>query len=228
MRTYQELSLEERIEIQQRVDAGDSLRAIARTLGRSPSTISRECRRVTGAYRAQASQRHARVRRRKPRVRRKLGDQALWDLVQEMLRTGWSPQQIAGILAKMSSASAADALTSFSEALERIPEPLRKTLTYDQGREMTYHAALTLRTGVQVYFADPRSPWQWGSNENTNGLLRQYMPKGTDLSVYSQDELNRIAFSLNTRPRQRHGFRTPLEVYNELLALTEASTGTMH
>jgi IS30 family transposase len=93
---------------------------------------------------------------------------------------------------------------------------------------MTYHDALTVRTGVQVYFADPHSPWQRGSNENTNGLLRQYMPKGTDLSVYSQDELNQIALSLNTRPRARHQFRAPLEVYNEHLRLAEARSGTLH
>ena len=93
---------------------------------------------------------------------------------------------------------------------------------------MSYHAALTLRTGVQVYFADPHSPWQRGSNENTNGLLRQYLPKGTDLAVYSQDELNQIALSLNTRPRKRHQFRTPLEVYNDHLRLAEASAGSIH
>jgi IS30 family transposase len=81
------------------------------------------------------------------------------------------------VLAKMSSASAADALVSFSEALERIPEALRKPLTYDQGKEMCYHAALTLRTGVQVYFADPHRPWQRDSNEDINGLLRQYLPR---------------------------------------------------
>ena len=132
------------------------------------------------------------------------------------------------VLAKMSSASAADALESFGKALKGIPEALRKTLTYDQGKEMSYHAALTLRTGVQVYFADPHSPWQRGSNENTNGLLRQYLPKGTDLSIYSQAELNQIALSLNTRPRKRHQFRTPLEVYNDHLRLTEASAGTIH
>src|SRR5690606_25972223 len=106
------------------------------------------------------------------------------------------------VLAKMSSATAADALQAFGDALERIPPALRKTMTYDRGKEMTYHDALTLRTGVAVYFADPHSPWQRGSNENTNGLLRQYLPKGTDLSIYSQDQLNQIALSLNTRPRK--------------------------
>lgn len=128
----------------------------------------------------------------------------------------------------MSSATASDALASFSQALERVPAALRKTLTYDQGKEMTYHDALTLRTGVAVYFADPHSPWQRGSNENTSGLLRQYLPKGTDLSVYSQNELNQIALSLNTRPRQRHRFHTPQQVYNEHLRLAEAPLGTMH
>lgn len=336
MRTYHELDLDERVEIQRRVEAGDSLRSIGRSLNRSPSTISRECRRVHDAqhYRAQAAHKRARTLRRMPRVLRKLADPVLFAAVKERLRAGWSPQQIAGILAKaspdeardrvshetiytaiyvqprgelrselvaclrqgrstrkprsrgvdrrgkipdmqsihvrppevadrlipghwegdlikgagnrssigtlvertsgfvvlakMSSASAADALHSFGTALERIPAALRKTLTYDQGKEMSYHAALTVRTGVAVYFADPHSPWQRGSNENTNGLLRQYLPKGTDLSNYSQDELNQIALSLNTRPRARHDFRSPLQVYNEHLQLAQAQLGLMH
>ena len=94
---------------------------------------------------------------------------------------------------------------------------MRKTLTYDQGKEMSRHKDLTERTGVTVYFADPHSPWQRGSNENTNGLLRQYLPKGTDLSGFTQDDLDAIAFKLNSRPRKIHGFRSPLEVYAELL-----------
>jgi IS30 family transposase len=94
--------------------------------------------------------------------------------------------------------------------------------------EGKHHTALALRTGVVVYFADPRSPWQRGCNENTNGLLRQYLPKGTDLSVYSQDDLNQIALSLNTRLSQRYGFHMPLQVYNEHLRLAEGKLGTIH
>ena len=104
-------------------------------------------------------------------------------------------------LAKMSDGTAQSALDGISYALSAIPSELHKTLTYDQGREMSKHAKLTERTGVAVYFCDPHSPWQRGLNENTNGLLRQYLPKGSDLSVYSQEQLDEIAWSLNTRPR---------------------------
>ena len=131
------------------------------------------------------------------------------------------------VLAKMRSARAADALERFSQALERIPASLRKTLTYDQGREMSHHTALTLSTGVEVFCANPHSPWQRGSNENTNGLLRQHLPKGTNLAEYSQGELNAIALSLNTRPRKRHGWRTPLELYNTLVDLDQTQNETM-
>ena len=132
------------------------------------------------------------------------------------------------VLARMTSAKAKDALDSFGQALETIPPQLRKTLTYDRGKEMSYHAALTLRTGVAVYFADPHSPWQRGTNENTNGLLRQYMPKGTDLSEFTQDELNAIALSLNTRPRLRLDGQTPLECYTDLVTLDQMPTGSVH
>jgi len=94
---------------------------------------------------------------------------------------------------------------------------MRKTLTYDQGKEMSEHKKLSEKTGVAVFFADPHSPWQRGSNENTNGLLRQYLPKGTDLSGFTQNELNAIAWQMNNRPRKVHGFRTPFQVYNEML-----------
>ena len=120
------------------------------------------------------------------------------------------------LLARMPDATAEGALAGFTKALNRVGGKMRKTMTYDQGKEMSRHKDLTAATGVAVYFADPHSPWQRGSNENTNGLLRQYMPKGTDLSTLSQDDLDVIAHRLNTRPRKMHGFRSPLEVYVEL------------
>ncbi len=133
------------------------------------------------------------------------------------------------VLAKMPDGTAQSALDGFSEALSAIPLALRKTFTYDQGREMSKHAKLTERTGVAVYFCDPHSPWQRGLNENTNGLLRQYLPKGADLSVYTQEQLDEIAWSLNTRPRKSLGFRSPVEVYSELLLNMElAKTATKH
>ena len=126
------------------------------------------------------------------------------------------------MLARMEGSTAQAALEGFTEALNRVHEPMRKTLTYDQGKEMSRHRELTDRTGVKVYFADPHSPWQRGSNENTNGLLRQYLPKGPDLSGLTQDDLDAIAFKLNSRPRKIHGFRCPLEVYAELLVKAQA------
>jgi len=122
------------------------------------------------------------------------------------------------LLAKMDDATAASALAGFSAKLNSIAAPMRQTLTYDQGKEMSRHADLTAQTGVMVYFCDPHSPWQRGTCENTNGLLRQYLPKGTDLSVYSQDELDAIADSLNTRPRATHNWQTPLQVFAQTLA----------
>ena len=117
------------------------------------------------------------------------------------------------VLAKMEDASAASALDGFSQVLNRIEAQKRLSLTYDQGKEMASHMQLTEATGVKVYFADPHSPWQRGINENTNGLLRQYLPKGSDLSVFSQEELDEIAWRLNTRPRKSLGFKCPAELF---------------
>jgi IS30 family transposase len=99
-----------------------------------------------------------------------------------------------------------------------LPEELRRSLTWDQGAEMAQHNRLKIDAGIQVYFCDPRSPWQRGTNENTNGLLRQYFPKGTDLSIHSIDEISAVAAALNARPRKTLGWKTPAEVLDELLS----------
>ena len=132
------------------------------------------------------------------------------------------------VLAKLDNATTKAVVDSFAAVLNREPVGMRKTMTYDQGREMHGHKILTEKTGVQVYFADPHSPWQRGSNENTNGLLRQYMPKGSDLSIYSQDDLDAIAFELNTRPRKRFKYESPLVLYSQQMILLELQSGTVH
>lgn len=122
------------------------------------------------------------------------------------------------LLAHMPDATAESALAGFTLKLRSIATPMRKTLTYDRGSEMMQHRELAKATGVRVFFCDPYSPWQRAGCENTNGLLRQYLPKGTDLSVYSQDELDAIADSLNTRPRKTLNWDTPLQVFSRMLA----------
>lgn len=120
-------------------------------------------------------------------------------------------------LVKMDGCSAEQALRGFGRAFAPLPATLRKTLTYDQGKEMALHKTLSRRTGLSIYFADPHSPWQRGICENTNGLLRQYLPKGTDLSVHSQRELDAIARKLNLRPRATLGFHCPAEMFMRAL-----------
>lgn len=335
---YEQLKPEERATVMLMRREGSSLRAVAKTLGRSPSTISREWvrhRPEGGHYDAAFAGARARERRYRRRRLPKLGrDTVLFGVVEHFLREGWSPEQIAGtlknryphqaeqrvshetiynalyvlpkgelraellrclrqgrrarrprargqdrrgqiqdmtslhvrppevedrlipghwegdlikgafnrsavgtlverssrlvLLARMENASAAAALNGFSRVLNGVPEPMRKTLTYDQGKEMSEHKRLTEMTGVAVFFADPHSPWQRGTNENTNGLLREYLPKGTDLSGHTQDELNAIAWKLNNRPRKMHGFRTPLQVYNDMLQMAQMSDGMLH
>lgn len=336
-RTYTHLTTQERAVVMTMRDDQCSIRAIARRLGRAPSSISRELRRApgTGAYDANLAHLQSHARRVAPRRLPKLHtDGALFQVVHHYLRLRWSPQQIANILrlmwpddsdktvshetiynaiylhprgelkreliaclrhhnqqrlprsrgvdrrgrikdmqsihirppeiedrlipghwegdlikgegnrscvgtlverttrfvvlARMDNAGTRSVVDSFSAVLNRQPAELRKSMTYDQGREMHGHKILTERTGVQIYFADPHSPWQRGSNENTNGLLRQYLPKGSDLSIYSQEELDAIALSLNTRPRETLGWKTPLVVYAEHMARLQLQADSIH
>ena len=334
---YEQLTAEERATIMVMKNDGCSARHIARTLHRSPSTITRELQRFTCwldrpafisaqgcAYDARAAGVRARRERFKPRRCSKLApDTVLFGVVHHFLSERWSPSQIAGtlkrmwpndpqrsvshetiynciyamprgelrkdliaclrraqskrmprsrgedrrgqlpellsihvrppeandrafpghwegdlikgagnrsavgvlverssrlvMLAKLADATAASALEGFTAKLRGIAEPMRQTLTYDQGKEMARHAELTANTGIKVYFCDPHSPWQRGSCENINGLIRQYLPKGTDLSVYSQEQLDAIADQLNSRPRAIHGFYPPISVYQAML-----------
>lgn len=335
--TYTHLTTQERSVVMTMRDDLCSIRSIARRLGRSPSSISRELRRApgVGAYDANRAHLQSRARRVAPRRIPKLHvDGALFQVVRHYLKALWSPQQIANILrtmwpddsdktvshetiynaiylhprgelkreliaclrhhnqqrlprsrgidrrgrikdmqsihirppeiedrlipghwegdlikgegnrscvgtlverttrfvvlARMDNAGTRSVVDSFSAVLNRQPAALRKSMTYDQGREMHGHKLLTARTGVQIYFADPHSPWQRGSNENTNGLLRQYLPKGSDLSRYSQDDLDAIALSLNTRPRETLGWKTPLAVYTEHMARLSLQADSVH
>jgi transposase, IS30 family len=116
-------------------------------------------------------------------------------------------------LVKLDSASASDAQKGFAHILNRIDAQKRLSMTYDQGKEMAWHELLATETGIKVFFADPHSPWQRGINENTNGLLRQYLPKGSDLSIHTQEELDQIAWKLNTRPRKSLNFQCPAEIF---------------
>jgi IS30 family transposase len=313
------LRLEEREEISRGIAAGQSIRRIARDLGRSPSTISREIRRNGGsqAYRASPADNTAWDRALRPKICRLALHAPLRLRVAQKLALEWSPKQIAGwlrqqfptdpnmqlshesiyrslfiqtrgvlkkeltahlrtgrqmrqakggttrnglgqiadtvsirerpaeaedravpghwegdllsgannthiatlverhsrftMLVKVPNKSTATVVTALSKTIGKLPHELRRSLTWDRGKEMADHKSFTVATNVQVYFCDPRSPWQRGTNENTNGLLRQYFPKGTDLSSFSQAHLNKIALRLNQRPRQTLGFQTPAD-----------------
>jgi transposase, IS30 family len=319
------LSLIEREEIRAGIAAGESFRAIARRLGRAPSTVSREVGgvRARRRYRATRADDRACLAALRPKRSKLACNPKLRQAVSEMLCQRFSPQQISARLKRdypddpemriaaetvyqslyvqsrgrfrkdlsrylrtgrqkrkprrgptgqgkikdmisisqrpaavgdravpghwegdlivgkqgrsfigtlverqtryvMLSYLGADASTEtvtarIAEQIVRLPEQLRRSLTWDQGREMARHREFTVATGVRVYFCDPHSPWQRGSNENTNGLLRQYFPKGTDLAVHDQAALDRVAAELNRRPRQTLDWMNPAEKMAELL-----------
>jgi IS30 family transposase len=133
------------------------------------------------------------------------------------------------LLARMPDATAESALAAFTAKLNSIAAPLRQTLTYDQGKEMARHRELARATNIRVYFCDPHSPWQRGSCENTNGLLRQMLPKGTDLSIHDQQALDSIADLLNNRPRQTLNWRSPIQAFRDLMqGVAEQAQATIH
>ena len=326
-RTYHHLSAEERAVLMIEHQNGTSLRAIARGLGRSPSTLSRELRRAAGpvydATQAGVAYRQRRTRSRK-RHRLVQGTPLFLYVHDHLVHRCWSPQQIAAklrampeadrpgmvshetlyasiyaqprgalkqgmiqalrqaklrrgrrrttaasasfvpdalriahrpeeiehrlfpghwegdfikgannrsavgvlverktrfvVLCRMDGCTANDALAGFTRQMRKLPAFLRQSLTYDRGSEMACHAELARRLKLDIWFCDPHAPWQRGSNENTNGLLRQFLPKGTDLSLASQTLLNDFARLLNGRPRKTLGWKTPEEAMAEEIA----------
>jgi IS30 family transposase len=125
------------------------------------------------------------------------------------------------MLVKVRGKDTVSVVTALSKQVRKLPSELRRSLTWDRGMEMAHHKRFTVATDVQVYFCDPQSPWQRGTNENTNRLLRQYLPKGTDLSGYTQSDLNKVALRLNQRPRKTLGFNTPADRLEASVASTD-------
>jgi IS30 family transposase len=320
------LSLREREEISRGLAGGESLRSIARRLGRSPSTISREVATNGGRrrYRACGADKAAARRARRPKRSKLASCDRLRTIVEDKLELRWSPTQISGwlveqfpgdpemrvshetiyvslfvqsrgalrkeltrylrsghstrrprghtvmngqgqlrgtlnirerpaeaddravpghwegdllmgkrmhamatlverksrfvMLIALPDGHAADVVAdALAAKIVELPQELRRSLTWDQGKEMAAHARFTITTGVPVYFCDPRSPWQRGSNENTNGLLRQYFPKRSEIAHYTQADLDTVAAELNGRPRQTLGWKTPSQALDEAL-----------
>jgi IS30 family transposase len=218
------LSLTEREEISRGVAGGESFRAIAGRLGRAPSTISRQVA-VNGGrrrYRACRADSDALARARRPQAAKLATCERLGAVVEAKLDKRWSPPQIAGWLPTAFVGATEMRVSHETIHLSLYVQTrgaLRKELTrYLRPRhEMAAHARFSVPTGVPVYFCDPPSPWQRGSNENTNGLLRQYFPKPSDLAPFSQHDLDAVAAELNGRPRQTLGWMTPSQTLDQAL-----------
>jgi IS30 family transposase len=229
------LSASQRVEVWRRWKAGESLHAIGRALGKAHPVIHLLLKRHGGIAplvrrrsRTALSSRHSRdsghhsgqivdaisIRERPAEVE----DRAVPGHWEGDLLGGAHNSHVATLverrsrfvmLVKIPSKDTATVVAALSQHVRQLPSTLRRSLTWDRGLEMAQHQSFTVATDVKVYFCDPQSPWQRGSNENTNGLLRQYLPKKADLSSYSQSDLDQIALRLNQRPRKTLGFETP-------------------
>src|SRR5215469_16104751 len=240
------LTLAEREDISRGIASGCSMRVIAQRLSRASSTISREVARHGGRaqYRASEADQQAWESALHPKPCRLATHRKLQEIVASKLIEDWSPEQISGwlkreypedeslrvshetiyrslfMLVRVPGKDTATVVAALSQQVRELPATLRRSLTWDRGLEMAQHKTFTMATEVQVYFCDPQSPWQRGSNENTNGLLRQYLPKNADLSAFSQSELDAIALRLNQRPRKTLGFQTPADRLQASVAST--------
>ena len=228
----------EREEISRGLAAGDSFRVIAMRLHRAVSTVSQEVARHGGRRRYRRS-RHATYRgqgrgaiidavsiRERPAEAEDRAVPGHWegDLVEgsrgTYIATLVERQSRFVMLVKLSEKGTEAVVEALIKAVRKLPTALRKSLTWDRGSELASHVAFTVATDVQVYFCDPSSPWQRGSNENTNGLLRQYYPKGKDLSTVSQAQLDTVARKLNTRPRETLNWKTPAYILESSVSMT--------
>ena len=232
------LCFAEREEIALARAAGESMRSIAARLGRAPSTISRELGRnaeAPGRYRATSAHAAAWERAARPKPAKLATNLALRGKVEQYLQKRYSPEQISGRLRvefpddpemwvstetiyQPDGYKPEQVAPALAAKIQTLPEVVRRSLTWDQGPEMRDWKQVAIAADIEIFFCDPHKPWQRGSNENTNGLLRQYFPKGSDLSVHSEAELDQVAAELNDRPRKRLGYRKPIEEIGHLFA----------
>ena len=226
------LSFEEREEIAILHAQDPGVRPIARAIGRDPATISRELRRnvttdVVLSERPAEAEDRAVPGHWEGDLIIGTGRSAIGTIVERSSRStllvhlprieGWGEKPYVKNGPSLGGYGAIAMNAALTASMTKLPEQLRKTLTWDRGKELSGHAQFALETGTKVFFADPHSPWQRPTNENTNGLLRQYFPKGTDLSRWSAEDLEAVAYALNNRPRQTLGWKTPAEVFEEQL-----------